>query len=62
MRAAIEAGDLDAARWQNFLKLKSEAAHETRKDDPLARAAHKKLWAGRTKTLRARYKARDEED
>ncbi len=62
VRGAIEAGDLDAARWQNYLKLKGEAAHEQRKDDPLARAAHKKLWAGRTKANRARYKARDEDE
>lgn len=62
VRTAIEAGDLDPARWQNFLKLKGELAHETRKEDPLARAAHKKLWAGRTKAYRARVRARDEED
>jgi len=62
VRAAIESGDLDPARWQNFLKLKGELAHETRKEDPLARAAHKKLWAGRTKANRARIRSREDED
>jgi ribosome biogenesis GTPase len=61
VRGAIESGDLDPARWQNFLKLKGELAHETRKEDPVARAAHKKLWAGRTKANRARYKAQDDD-
>ncbi len=62
VRAALESGDLNAARLESFNKLKGELAHEQRKEDPLARAAHKKLWAGRTKANRARYKARDEED
>lgn len=61
VRAAIAAGELEPARWQNYLKLKGEIAHETRKEDPLARAAHKKLWASRAKEHRARYRARDEE-
>jgi len=61
VRAAIEAGELEPARWQNYLKLKGEIAHETRKEDPAARAAHKKLWASRAKEHRARYRARDEE-
>ena len=61
VRAALEAGELEAARWQNYLKMKGELAHETRKEDPLARAAHKKLWAGRTNANRARYQARDDD-
>jgi len=61
VRAALECGDLDAARLESFAKLRGELAHEQRKEDPLARAAHKKLWAGRTKANRARYKARDSE-
>lgn len=62
VRAAIESGDLEAGRWQNYVKLKGELAYEARKDDPVARAAHKKLWAGRAKANRARYKARDEDE
>ena len=61
VRAAIEAGELDRARWQNYQKLKGELAHEQRKEDPLARAAHKKLWASRAKANRARFRARDED-
>ncbi len=61
VRAALESGELDAARLESFGKLKGELAHEQRKEDPLARAAHKKLWAGRTKANRARYRARDAE-
>ena len=61
VRAAIEAGELDPARWQNYQKLKGELAHEQRKEDPLARAAHKKLWASRAKANRARFRARDED-
>lgn len=62
IRAAVETGELDPARLESFRKLKAELAYEARKDDPAARAAHKKMWAGRAKALKARYKARDEEE
>ena len=61
IRAALESGALDPARLESYRKLNAELAHEARKEDPMARAAHKKLWAGRAKANRARYKARDEE-
>ncbi|MFT3809844.1 MAG: ribosome small subunit-dependent GTPase A [Micropepsaceae bacterium] len=62
VRAALESGDLDPARLESHRKLKGELAHEQRKEDPAARAAHKKMWVTRAKALKARYKARNEDD
>lgn len=62
IRAAIETGELDVTRLESFRKLKGELAHEARKEDPVARAAHKKMWASRAKALKARYKSRPEDE
>ncbi len=61
INAALESGALDAARLESYRKLTAELAHEARKEDPAARAAHRKMWISRKKANRARTKARDEE-
>jgi ribosome biogenesis GTPase len=53
VRAALENGDLDTGRWRSFQKLQRELAHESRKDDPRARAVARKVWISRTRGVRA---------
>lgn len=53
VRAALEDGRLDAARFESWLKLQRELAHELRKDDPLARKAEQRVWISRMKSARA---------
>jgi ribosome biogenesis GTPase len=53
VRAALEAGDLDDARWRSYQKLKRELAHEARKDDPRARAEARQIWIKRARANRA---------
>lgn len=62
VRAALEAGDLDADRWASFGKLQRELAHEARKDDPRARAVSRKLWISRAKAAKARSHAKRGDD
>ncbi len=56
VRAALEAGELDEARWRGYGKLQRELAHLDRRDDPQARAEHRKLWIQRHKDGRRRMK------
>jgi ribosome biogenesis GTPase len=58
VRGAIEAGELDEARFQGYQKLQRELAFEGRKEDPLARAEMRKIHTQRVKNYRARQKAR----
>jgi ribosome biogenesis GTPase len=46
VRAALEAGDLDAGRWRSFQKLQRELKHQERKEDPVAREAYRRHWIG----------------
>jgi ribosome biogenesis GTPase len=56
--AALEDGELDPGRWRSFRKLQRELAHEQRKEDPIAREAHRRRWAAVAKGARARMKAK----
>ncbi len=57
VRAAIQAGSLDPARFASFEKLVREVAVERRKSDPLAARAARRMWSQRAKEQR-RYDKR----
>ena len=59
VQAAVAAGALDEDRLAGFRKLQRELAHVERKEDPRARAAGRKVWASRSKALRAHLKSRE---
>ncbi len=42
--AALEAGDLDPARWRSYRKLEGELRHQLRQQDVQAMLAQKKKW------------------
>src|SRR5262245_9614598 len=44
VRAALDDGTLDAARFASHRKLEREAAHVARQGDPIARAAERRRW------------------
>ena len=56
--AAVDRGDLDAARLASYQKLGRELAFEERRDDPLARQAHENLWKARIKVGKQRARKR----
>jgi ribosome biogenesis GTPase / thiamine phosphate phosphatase len=58
VRAALEDGRLDPARWRGFQKLQRELAHEARKADPHLRAEARKVWISRHKASRAWMKTK----
>ncbi|HEY0435837.1 MAG TPA: ribosome small subunit-dependent GTPase A [Phenylobacterium sp.] len=62
VQAALADGTLDAERWKSFQKLQRELAHETRKQDPMAREAERKRWIGIHRSARAHMKAKREPD
>jgi ribosome biogenesis GTPase / thiamine phosphate phosphatase len=41
---ALQSGELDEGRWQNFLKLKRELAYAERRGDKAAEAQERKKW------------------
>jgi len=59
VQGALESGDLDPERLSSFKKLRAEAAYETRKTDPRARAAAVSEWKTAMKTLKHHPKYRD---
>ncbi|MGO4126207.1 ribosome small subunit-dependent GTPase A [Inquilinus sp. YAF38] len=59
VRAALEDGRLDGDRWRNWGKLQRELAHLGRREDPVARAAARKVWIQRNKQGRAGKKRGD---
>jgi ribosome biogenesis GTPase len=59
VHVAIEAGQLDPDRLENFQHLGREAAYEARKHDQAAAAAHKRRWKQMHRAHRAMYRARD---
>jgi ribosome biogenesis GTPase len=58
VREALETGALDAGRWKSFQKLQRELAHQQRREDPVAREAHRRHWIGVHKSARAHMKAK----
>ena len=58
VRAAIEAGELDADRLRSFRTLQGEAAHERRRSDALAEQADRRLSKARAKGAHAQDKRR----
>lgn len=58
VRAALEDGSLDPGRWKSYGKLQREIAHLERREDPLAREAHRRHWIAVHKAGRARMKHR----
>ena len=59
VQEALEAGTLDPERLGSFQKLRAEAAYETRKTDPRARAAAVSEWKTAMKTLKQHPKYRN---
>ena len=58
VRAALEDGELDEARWRSFQKLGRELAHLESREDPALRAAERRKWVNIAKANRARDKMR----
>ena len=58
VRAAINDGRLDEARWRSYGKLQAELAYERRRTDPEAAAEHRRHWAQIHKNARKRMKAK----
>ncbi|HVN07173.1 MAG TPA: ribosome small subunit-dependent GTPase A [Bryobacteraceae bacterium] len=52
VRAAIEAGELDAVRWQSYAKLRAEIAWHARQSDVQAALAQKRKWKAIHKAMR----------
>ncbi|MDQ0474998.1 ribosome small subunit-dependent GTPase A [Labrys wisconsinensis] len=52
VRAALEEGRLEEARWRSYDKLRRELAHLDRRDDPVARAEERRRWARISKAHR----------
>lgn len=61
VQAAMDAGDLEEARFRSYGKLQRELAHLDRRDDPQARAEHRKQWIRVNKDVRRKMKHRDRE-
>jgi len=59
VQEAVETGALDPVRLGSFKKLRAEAAYETRKTDPRARAAAVSEWKTVMKTLKHHPKYKD---
>jgi ribosome biogenesis GTPase / thiamine phosphate phosphatase len=58
VREAMEDGRLDPGRWKSFQKLQRELAHQERKEDRVAREAHRRHWISVHKAAKAHMKAR----
>jgi len=56
---ALESGRLDPERLKSFMKLRAEAAYETRKTDPRARKAAVSEWKTAMKTMKDHPKYKD---
>lgn len=56
VRGAIEAGELDAARWESYRKLRAEIAWHARQIDVQAAQADKKKWKAIHKAMRKDHK------
>ncbi|MCC6415626.1 MAG: ribosome small subunit-dependent GTPase A [Opitutaceae bacterium] len=56
IEAALESGELDAARWQSYQKLQREQAYAARKADAVLDRAARRSWKKLTQAARARAK------
>jgi ribosome biogenesis GTPase len=56
VQAAIEAGELDAVRWESYRKLRAEVAWHVRRTDVHAAQAQKKKWKAIHKAMRLDHK------
>lgn len=56
VRAAIEAGELEASRWESYAKLRAEIAWHARQSDVQAAQAEKRKWKAIHKAMRVRYR------
>jgi ribosome biogenesis GTPase len=56
VQAALQAGELDAARWQSYAKLRAEIAWHERQTDVQAAQARKRKWKAIHKAMRVQYK------
>lgn len=54
IQEALQTGELDARRYQSYLKLKRELAHMERKSDAAAQKAERSKWKQLTKDYRKR--------
>jgi ribosome biogenesis GTPase len=61
VRAAIECGELEAGRLENFRKLEREQAYFARRKNPALEAEHEKRWRAIHKDLKRRNKLRENE-
>lgn len=60
VQAALRSGALAPERLESYRKLDREGAFISRKEDPAASVAHRKLWASKAKTERRRRRAEEE--
>ena len=60
VQAALRSGGLAPERLESYRKLDREGAFISRKEDPAASVAHRKLWASKAKTERRRRRAEEE--
>jgi ribosome biogenesis GTPase len=58
VQAAVDRGELDAARLTSYRKLQREIAFEARRSDPIARAEDLRRWKSVRKEVRARTRHR----
>ena len=56
VRAAVEAGELAASRWESYRKLRAEVAWHARQTDIAAALAQKKKWKAIHKAMRVDHK------
>ena len=59
VRAALDAGDLDPARFESYRKLLAEARRHERLADPLAALEQKRKWKQIHKAVKRMYRARE---
>jgi ribosome biogenesis GTPase len=58
IRAALESGELERSRYDSYLKLRAEAAYQTRRVDKSAASQEKERWKKIHKDLRAHVKGK----
>jgi ribosome biogenesis GTPase len=58
VREALESGELDASRFENYLKLRRELDHLTRRQDQLAQRLEKNRWKKLSKQAEERSKSK----
>jgi ribosome biogenesis GTPase / thiamine phosphate phosphatase len=58
VREALESGALDAARFENYLKMRSELEHLARRQDQLAQRIEKNRWKKLSKMAEERSKSK----